>query len=269
MDIGGPPYLIPLVDRSKVYDLSKIVPAYAGSKGYPKGWYISGAAAGPWPVMGSNCEMVVSMMLGKEGNIEINKSKVALTSNCSISCDSKDQMDDVTLKNLSLQESRCALLANLMVSSGLPGKVLDIKCKRRIDPKTNFTTALRSALSKQFGNDPIGLGGLFLVKQAHSKIHIMPDFSTDPLMSEDEVNNWLRFFEMEPPMLFQSVVVSTDPGLDLRVEHSHGWSLNGKSEGGHYHYDLSPETVEYQGYYAVADKLLRIDRPKTTHQLGR
>ena len=58
-------------------------------------------------------------------------------------------------------------------------------------------------------------------------------------------------------------------GLDLRVEHSHGWSLNGKSEGGHYHYDLGAETVEYHGYYAVAQKLWRIDRPETTHALGR
>jgi len=58
-------------------------------------------------------------------------------------------------------------------------------------------------------------------------------------------------------------------GLDLRVEHSHGWSLNGKAEGGHYHYDLAPDTVEYHGFYALAQTLRRIDRPATTHGLGR
>jgi len=58
-------------------------------------------------------------------------------------------------------------------------------------------------------------------------------------------------------------------GFDLRVEHSHGWSLSDKNEAGHYHHDLSPETVEYVAYYSVAQKLWRIDRPEATHLVGR
>jgi hypothetical protein len=59
-------------------------------------------------------------------------------------------------------------------------------------------------------------------------------------------------------------------GLDLRVEHSHGWTINdGTLEAGHYHYDTLPEEVEYHGLYAVAQKIARIDRPKVTHNIGR
>jgi len=72
---------------------------------------------------------------------------------------------------------------------------------------------------------------------------------------------------MEAPLNVLSVFVSRDPGLDLRVEHSHGWG--GNSQGGHYHYDTTPEDVEYLGYYNTAELCYRVDRPKVTHMVGR
>ena len=41
-------------------------------------------------------------------------------------------------------------------------------------------------------------------------------------------------------------------GLDLRLEHSHGFNL-AKGQGGHYHYDTTPDIVEYEAYYNIAD----------------
>ena len=55
--------------------------------------------------------------------------------------------------------------------------------------------------------------------------------------------------------------------MDLRVEHAHCFSSHG--EGGHYHYDVTPEEVEYHGYYTVAEELWRIDRPAVTNDIGR
>ena len=48
-----------------------------------------------------------------------------------------------------------------------------------------------------------------------------------------------------------------DPGLDLRVEHSHGWGEAEVSSGGHYHYDTTPAEVEYLGYYNLAQYIYR------------
>ena len=83
----------------------------------------------------------------------------------------------------------------------------------------------------------------------------MPDFSACPINNNDEVNNWLQFYEMTAPLTVLSVLVSRDPGLDLRGEHSHGGGEN--NQGGHYHYDTSPDTVEYTGYYNIADTCYR------------
>ena len=55
--------------------------------------------------------------------------------------------------------------------------------------------------------------------------------------------------------------------MDLRIAHTHCYSEHG--EGGHYHYDTTPNTVEYEGYFVVADRLCRVDRPTVTHNIGR
>ena len=41
-------------------------------------------------------------------------------------------------------------------------------------------------------------------------------------------------------------------GLDLRVEHTHGLNKE-KCQGGHYHYDITPEVIEYTGYFNLAE----------------
>ncbi|XP_029468543.1 ester hydrolase C11orf54 homolog isoform X3 [Rhinatrema bivittatum] len=94
-----------------------------------------------------------------------------------------------------------------------------------------------------------------------------PEFSTCPLNTDEDVNLWLKFFEMRAPLICQSVFVSRDPGFDLRLEHTHCFSHHG--EGGHYHTDTTPETVRYLGYFHPAELLYRIDRPKETHTVGR
>jgi len=87
----------------------------------------------------------------------------------------------------------------------------------------------------------------------------MPDFSKEPLKSRAEVGKWLKYFDMAAPLVCLSVFHSHDPGLDLRIEHTHCFSDHG--EGGHYHDDVTPESVEYEAYFNLASTLYRIDRP--------
>jgi hypothetical protein len=47
--------------------------------------------------------------------------------------------------------------------------------------------------------------------------------------------------------------------LDLRLQHFHSFSKHG--EGGHYHNDTTPDTVEYEGYFNVGHRIVRIDKP--------
>ncbi len=53
--------------------------------------------------------------------------------------------------------------------------------------------------------------------------------------------------EPDSPLVCTSVFVSNDKhNLDLRQEHTHFYSKHG--DAGHYHYDTTPETVEYLAF---------------------
>jgi hypothetical protein len=45
----------------------------------------------------------------------------------------------------------------------------------------------------------------------------------------------------------------------LRMEHTHCFSDHG--DGGHYHFDTTPENVEYEAYFNIAKIIYRVDLP--------
>ncbi len=169
-------------------------------------------------------------------------------------------------KLMDFQHKEFCLLGNFLASEGKPSKVLKISASRR-SGKENFVSCIREKIQSKYGDKPIGLGGVFLIKRGTAKLHVMPDFSKTPLQSDKDVENWLNFYDMKAPLICLSFLVSSDPGLDLRVEHTHCFSDHG--EGGHYHYDTSPDEIEYEAYYCMAEEIYRIDRPEKTHQIGR
>ncbi|XP_062887873.1 ester hydrolase C11orf54 homolog isoform X2 [Mobula hypostoma] len=248
-DVGGVPYLLPLPQMDKIYNLNTV----AEQVELP-GAFLLGASAVSFKAVGVNAELMPNVFAKGNGKPEVNHSYSA-------------RIDPATggfiLEKYGEKYKTCdfALLANLYISEGKPGKVVEVRSCRRTG-QSNFVSCMREALAKQFGDKPVAMGGTFLIQKGKTKIHVMPDFSPCPLNSDEEVINWLKFFDMSAPLICQSVFVSHDLGFDLRVEHTHCFSHHG--EGGHYHYDTTPETVEYLGYFLPADFLYRIDRPKKT-----
>ena len=159
-----------------------------------------------------------------------------------------------------------SLMANFLATEGLPGPVLKVVAKKRISNK-NFTNSMRQILHEKYGTKPVSLGGVFLIKSGKARLHVMPDFSKTPLLNDEQVTRWLNYFEMNSPLICLSVFHSYDPGFDLRIEHTHCFSEHG--EGGHYHYDVTPDQVEYEGYFNVGKELYRVDAPAKSHDIGR
>nr|DBA33377.1 TPA: hypothetical protein GDO54_001069 [Pyxicephalus adspersus] len=100
---------------------------------------------------------------------------------------------------------------------------------KRRTGKENFVSCMRKTLKEHYGDKAVGMGGTFVIQEGKAKLHIM--------------------------------------GFDLRLEHTHCFSHHG--EGGHYHNDTTPDTVQYLGYFHPAEYLYRIDRPAVTHLVGR
>ncbi|KAM6094441.1 ester hydrolase C11orf54 homolog isoform 2-T3 [Chlamydotis macqueenii] len=254
-DVGGVPYLIPVVQKEKVYDLNTV----AKDIELP-GAFILGAGAASSKVVGVNAELIPIVQTKSEKKPAVNGSYIAQINPADKGC---------LLEKYSSKYTDCefGLLANLYASEGQPGKVIEVKANGRTG-ELNFVSCLRQILEKHYGEKPVGMGGTFVIQKGKAKIHIMPpEFSACPLNTDEEVNNWLKFFEMKAPLICQTVLVSRDPGFDLRVEHTHCFSHHG--EGGHYHQDTSPDSVQYLGYLLPAELLFRIDRPRETHLIGR
>ncbi|CAN8016073.1 hypothetical protein HPB47_017505 [Ixodes persulcatus] len=247
-DIGGVPYLVPIVQTDKIYDLEKVMK----QTDVPDGFAI-GAGAGPYHTVGINCEMMLNMKCGQNPVNKSHYAKIGEDGSC-------------VLGKLSGPPCEFCLMGNFLISEGKQGKVIKVSAKKRTGQE-NFVTAMRNGLKAKYGTEPVGMGGAFLLAQGKAKLHIMPKFSTAPLLTDAAMNQWLKFFEMSAPLVCLSTFVSHDPGWDLRIEHTHCFSDH--KQGGHYHYDTTPDEVEYLGYFNVAEWLYRIDAPASTHKIGR
>jgi len=251
LELGGPPYLLPLVDRSKLYDLKSMCQkAFEGQNDM----LVIGAGAGPFPLLGTNVEGIFNFKVDPSGMVS-NNSHVAQV-NPQLQC---------TLHKLPQDETRCALLGNLLLSEGLPGQVLHVNCKVRIG-SDDFIAAIRRTLAAHF-NETVGLGGVFILKNGKAKQHVMQDFSKTPINTEEELNTWLKFYEMPAELINVGILVTDEAGLDLRLQHFHSFSTHGW--GGHYHIDTTPDVVEYDGYFVVGKRIVRVDKPLVTHNFGR
>ncbi|XP_073336067.1 ester hydrolase C11orf54 homolog [Pagrus major] len=254
-DVGGVPYLIPLVQKHKEYDMNTV------SKELElPGAFILGAAGAASRIVGMNAELMPVVLTEAEGRPAVNSSYFSSINPADGQCLQEKYSDKFS-------DCCFGLLGNLYACEGKPGKVIEVRAKKRTGSHS-LVTALRTTLEGHYPDKSLALGGTFIIQKGKAKIHIMPrEFSVCPLNTNDEVNNWLKHFEVSAPLICQSVLVSRDPGLDLRVEHTHCFSHHG--EGGHYYIDTTPDTVEYLGYFMPAEFVYRIDRPKETHGVGR
>lgn len=240
VDVGGVDYLKPLPQKNKIYDFKTI----AELSELPE-CFIMGAGAGPHHKAKVNCELMCNAKLGQNA---VNKTRIA-------------KVDDKDGSYILEEDSsgEFSLMGNFLISEGKPGKVLEIKAKNRIGNE-NFVSCLHKTLTAHYGDKAVGLGGTFLLQTGKASIHVMPDFSATPIITDAETDHWLKFYEMDAPLIHVGEIVSADPEkLHLRQEHFHCFSHHG--QGGHYHYDTTPNDASYLAYFNVAESLYRIDLP--------
>jgi len=258
-DVGGVPYLVPgpAKWRERVYNLD-----YTASQVEIPGALVIGAGAGSKHDVGVNSELIPNIRTRGGENDRKNLTY----------CSRIDPADDSKSLLLRYEEdlnsADFTLLGNLFFTEGKSSsKVLKVTAKTRTGTEGSIVTCMRKGLAEAF-SVPVGIGGTFLHAAGTVKYHVMPEFSACPLDSDEKVNSWLKYFNFEAPFVNMATFISKDPDLDLRVEHTHGYSTVNQT-GGHYHYDVTPETIEYVGYFTPAQKIYRIDAPTETHMIGR
>jgi hypothetical protein len=215
--VGGVPYLFPLPRKEKKYSLRDV----ARMVDLPNALVI-GAGAGSSHFVGVNCELMPNMVVSEDGINRTHATKMVPNSE--------------EYNTFEYQCKDCGPLANVFLSKGEKGQVLEIRAKTRTGEE-NFVSCMRKALLAAYGENPVGLGGVFQIKSGKAKLHVMvretnrqcyeylnyirtthththtlqPDFSEKPIATPKEVNNWLKFFEMNSPLICLSVFITTDP----------------------------------------------------------
>uniref|UniRef100_A0A7S4GQE8 DUF1907 domain-containing protein n=1 Tax=Oxyrrhis marina TaxID=2969 RepID=A0A7S4GQE8_OXYMA len=239
IDVGGVDNLFPKVNLTKEYCLREVAQQIGISEPH-----FLGAGSCGYSCTGRNSELVVNAGLNE------NRSKCIVMDDDHVECCVRDY-----------HEHRVSALANVFCSAGEAGQVLRLHVKHRKGEIADFVGCIQRALRMKFGDRPVSVGGSFVMHKGTAKIHVMSDFTQDPIMSQEFIDKtWLKFFEGKAPMTFMFVCTSVDPpNLSMRLTHTHGHNSEDNNLGGHYHYDLTRE-VEYECYLNVAEVVHRVDK---------
>ena len=162
-------------------------------------------------------------------------------------------------------------LANLFISRGEPGPVLEVEVAHRTGAEGSLPLAMREAIAPLAGEEgrEIALGGVFRVERGGIRSHVVPDYDCIgheyyDAEREEVVAEFLHYFEpVGPGVLCFSVLWTGDPTggeLDLRPssEHTHFFHPGDDTMGGHYHHDVTPEEIHCRGWFAPAQRVYRV-----------
>ena len=164
-------------------------------------------------------------------------------------------------------------LGNIFYSDGKKDKVLKINIKGRPGKQGSLPQAIRAVLINQLNlknNNHIALGGIFRILKGQIRAHVQPDYEDikheyyDPKLMKC-TKDFLQFYEpVGPNLQCYSVLWTGDPTegkLNLREsgEHTHFYDFKNKSCSGHYHFDMTPDEIEYEGYFNTADAVYRVN----------
>ncbi|KAJ4252853.1 hypothetical protein NW762_010759 [Fusarium torreyae] len=253
-DIGGQANLYPQPRPDKQYSLTDC----AKLMGLPEErGAILGAEAGPAHVHGMPSELAPHLSW-QGGFDKLNN----LTRSARLS---RSEDGQFAVGCPESHSSECALMMNLYGSLGLPGPVIKVTAQGRKGDVGSFTDFTRFALREAFGeNRQVSLGGVFILKKGKARYHVMPPFPPAeelPFKSQEALDGWLSYHDFDGPMVGLAVLHSADPEqIGVRLEHTHCFS-NERGEGGHYHFDLPGEEVEYEGYFNTIKTFYQIDKP--------
>jgi len=238
-DVGGVDNLLYPENNWKTFQLEEV----ANAVGIPKGFVMGPGAGAPKNCGGVNAELIANTNIGTNEN----KSKL-----CKI-------LDNGQYKQEDYKSNEIGLLANLLICEGNPCKVIHVRCSER-SSEMNFVSCMRKAIEHHYKEKSVGIAGIFEIKNGKINAHVMPDFPKRDLLSDKEVNEWLRFYEMKAPLTCQTVFINSDhQKLGFRLEHTHFYSKHG--DGGHYHFDTTPSEVEYEGYFVTCEEAYRVNPP--------
>ena len=253
IDVGGEPYMHDPKFIGTEFDYEEISKMIGSEKSYALG-----AGSGAMSCLDGHC-----------GELVINENLITSESKSIIARVGKNK-ECIAEKYTARKHGG---LGNVFYTDGVRGKVIKIKIKGRSGEQGSLPQAMRKALSDNLQikeNEHIALAGVFRILNGKIKSHVQPDYADikheyyDPEQMKC-VKDFLQFYEpVGPELQGYSILWTGDPtGGDLNLresgEHTHFHSYTKENIAGHYHFDVTPEEIEYEGYFNTAEEVHRVN----------
>tara|TARA_B100001250_G_scaffold269585_1_gene232659 strand:+ start:3576 stop:4553 length:978 start_codon:yes stop_codon:yes gene_type:complete len=253
IDVGGEPYMHDPKFIGVEFDYEEISKKIGSEKSYA-----FGAGSGAMSCLNGHC-----------GELIINENLITDESRSIIARVSPEKKCIVE----KYQSRKHGGLGNIYYTDGKKGEVIKIKIKKRKGQQGSLPQSMRISLIENLkieNNNHIALAGVFRILKGKIRSHVQPDYKDikyeyyDPKIMKC-VKDFLQFYEpVGPELQCYSVLWTGDPkGGDLNLresnEHTHFHSYNNDNDAGHYHFDVSPDEIEYEGYFNVAEEVYRVN----------
>ncbi len=253
IDVGGEPYMHDKRYIGTEFDYEEISKKIGSEKSYALG-----AGSGAMSCLEGHC-----------GELVINENLITNESKSIIAQVGKNK-ECITKK---YTDKKHGGLGNIFFSDGKIGKVIKVILKKRIGKQGSLPQAIRNSLIENISlekNSHIAMGGVFRILKGGVRSHVQPDYDDikyeyyDPKLMKC-TKDFLQFYEpVGPSLQCYSVLWTGDPtdgNLNLREsgEHTHFHSYNNASVAGHYHFDVTPDDIEYECYFNLAHEVFRVN----------
>ncbi len=253
IDVGGEPYMHDKKLIGAEFDYEEIAKKIGSEKSYALG-----AGSGAMSCLGGHC-----------GELVINENLITNESRSIIAQVDENQK----CKSSKYTARKHGGLGNIYYSDGKPGKVIKIMIKGRSGKQGSLPQAMRTALKEKLSTENdnhFAVAGVFRILNGKIKSHVQPDYDTikheyyDPKQMKC-VKDFLKFYEpIGPHFQCYSILWTGDPTggkLNLREsgEHTHFHSYKGTQDAGHYHFDVTPEEIEYECYFNIPEEVHRVN----------
>ena len=253
IDVGGEPYMHDKKLIGAEFDYEEIAKKIGSEKSYALG-----AGSGAMSCLGGHC-----------GELVINENLITNESRSIIAQVDENQK----CKSSKYTARKHGGLGNIYYSDGNPGKVIKIMIKGRSGNQGSLPQAMRTALKENLSTENdnhFAVAGVFRILNGKIKSRVQPDYDTikheyyDPKQMKC-VKDFLKFYEpIGPYFQCYSILWTGDPTggkLNLREsgEHTHFHSYKGTQDAGHYHFDVTPEEIEYECYFNIPEEVHRVN----------
>ena len=253
IDVGGEPYMHDKKLIGAEFDYEEIAKKIGSEKSYALG-----AGSGAMSCLGGHC-----------GELVINENLITNESRSIIAQVDENQK----CKSSKYTARKHGGLGNIYYSDGKSGKVIKIMIKGRSGKQGSLPQAMRTALKENLSTENdnhFAVAGVFRILNGKIKSHVQPDYDTikheyyDPKQMKC-VKDFLKFYEpIGPHFQCYSILWTGDPTggkLNLREsgEHTHFHSYKGTQDAGHYHFDVTPEEIEYECYFNIPEEVHRVN----------